>query len=146
MNDKEKDDSSEKFAKEAELMQRGQILLGVAAFRQQPKWGLSDLIKFLQEESGIRFTYFSRHTTQKTKAFGAKLGVEVDWNCCVSLKDEGVELDVEDLNAKLPHGIDSIRDHVKNIDDVPLRVSLFSDSTQTSIKEMVSLIYFFYNY
>ncbi|KAG2377886.1 hypothetical protein C9374_008971 [Naegleria lovaniensis] len=131
---------SEKYINAAEHMQRGQILLGVAAFRQQPKRDLAEFVRDLQENCGIRFIHFSQYNTQKTKAFGSKIGMEVDWNCCISLNEKEVELDLEDLKAKLPHGIENIRDHLKTVDDVPLLVSLFSDSTPVSTKEMIEVL------
>jgi hypothetical protein len=42
-----------------------------------------------------------------------------------------------DVNAKLPHGIESVRKHLKEVDNVPLLVSLFTDSTKETSKEMV---------
>ncbi|EFC45696.1 predicted protein [Naegleria gruberi] len=136
----EEDFDSEKFILHAEQMQRGQILLGVAAFRQQPKRDLAEFISDVQDNSGIRFIHFSPYNSQKTKAFGSKLGMEVDWNCCISLNDNEVELDVEDLKAKLPHGIENIKEHLKTVDDVPLLVSLFSDSTPVSSKQMIEVL------
>ena len=138
--DIEADFDEEKYIYDAEHMQRGQILLGVAAFRQQPKRDLAEFVNDLQENSGIRFIHFSQYNTQKTKAFGSKIGMEVDWNCCISLNDNEVELDVEDLKAKLPHGIENIREHLKYVDDVPLLVSLFSDSTPISSKQMIEVL------
>lgn len=131
---------SEKYINAADHMQRGQILLGVAAFRQQPKRDLAEFVRDLQENCGIRFIHFSQYNTQKTKAFGSKIGMEVDWNCCISLNEKEVELDLEDLKAKLPHGIQNIREHLKTVDDVPLLVSLFSDSTPVSTKEMIEVL------
>ncbi|KAL9656869.1 hypothetical protein ABK040_004403 [Willaertia magna] len=133
--------TNDKYLREIENMHRGQILLGVLALRQQPKHDLAEFIKEIQENSGIRFIHFSQYNTQKTKAFGNKIGMEVDWNCCISLNENDcVELDVEDLKAKLPHGIENIKNHIKNVDDVPLLVSLFSDSNYYSIKQMIGVL------
>jgi hypothetical protein len=42
-----------------------------------------------------------------------------------------------DVNAKLPHGIESVKEHLKEVDNVPLLVSLFTDVTKESTAEMV---------
>jgi len=43
------------------------------------------------------------------------------------------------LLAQLPHGIASIRRHIKEVDNVPLLVSLFSDCTPANAKEMIKV-------
>lgn len=76
------------------------------------------------------------------------MGIDVAWNCAISLRplDQGEE-DTHrmvsdyadwDVNAKLPHGIDSVRRHLKDVDNVPLLVSLFTDVTKTTTMQMVS--------
>lgn len=42
--------------------------------------------------------------------------------------------------AKLPRGIDKIRPHIEQIDNVPLLVSLFTDCTPTVIREMLQIM------
>ncbi|KAF5293602.1 hypothetical protein FQA39_LY03087 [Lamprigera yunnana] len=42
--------------------------------------------------------------------------------------------------AKLPKGIDNIRPHIENIDNVPLLVSLFTDCTASNTKEMIRIM------
>lgn len=39
----------------------------------------------------------------------------------------------------MPHGIAAIKEHLKTVDNVPLLVSLFTDSTPTTTKEMVKI-------
>ena len=46
-----------------------------------------------------------------------------------------------DVNAKLPHGIESVKEHLREVDNVPLLVSLFTDVTKESTAEMVSSCY-----
>ena len=41
--------------------------------------------------------------------------------------------------AKLPRGIDEIRPHIENVDNVPLLVSLFTDCTPAATREMVDI-------
>jgi len=40
--------------------------------------------------------------------------------------------------AKLPRGVDEIRPHIENVDNVPLLVSLFTDCTPSATRQMVS--------
>lgn len=42
--------------------------------------------------------------------------------------------------AKLPKGIENIRPHIKNVDNVPLLVSLFTDCTPETTKEMICIM------
>lgn len=42
--------------------------------------------------------------------------------------------------AKLPKGIDNIRPHLENVDNVPLLVSLFTDCTPDTAKEMIKVM------
>lgn len=42
--------------------------------------------------------------------------------------------------AKLPKGIDNIRPHLENVDNVPLLVSLFTDCTPEATREMVKIM------
>lgn len=47
--------------------------------------------------------------------------------------------DVWDERAKLPHGIAEIRDHLRDIDDVPLQVRLFTESSTASVQGMIRI-------
>jgi hypothetical protein len=51
-----------------------------------------------------------------------------------------VILDKSSLNARLPHGIQKIKKHIKEVDSVPLKVSLFCDSTPTTTKNMIQIL------
>jgi hypothetical protein len=42
-----------------------------------------------------------------------------------------------DVKAKLPHGVDDVRKHLEEVDNVPLLVSLFTDVTKETTKQMV---------
>lgn len=42
--------------------------------------------------------------------------------------------------AKLPRGIENIRPHIKNVDNVPLQVSLFTDCTAQTTQEMFCIL------
>lgn len=41
--------------------------------------------------------------------------------------------------ARLPHGIAAIRDHIESVDNVPLLVSLFTDATPATTKDMLKI-------
>lgn len=43
------------------------------------------------------------------------------------------------LQARLPHGIASIRDHIERVDNVPLLVSLFTDATPSTTRDMLGI-------
>lgn len=45
-----------------------------------------------------------------------------------------------DVNAKLPHGIESVKHHLKEVDNVPLLVSLFTDVTKATTMHMVRTV------
>ena len=49
------------------------------------------------------------------------------------------EINLEN-RARLPRGIENIRDHIEEVDNVPLLVSLFTDCTPDSIKEMIAIM------
>jgi hypothetical protein len=44
-----------------------------------------------------------------------------------------------DVNAKLPHGVQDVKKHLKEVDNVPLLVSLYTDATKKSTREMVQV-------
>jgi hypothetical protein len=41
--------------------------------------------------------------------------------------------------ARMPHGIKAIKTHLRTVDNVPLLVSLFTDATPSSVKQMVEV-------
>jgi len=45
----------------------------------------------------------------------------------------------EHISARMPHGIANIKTHLQTVDNVPLLVSLFTDSTPHSVREMVQI-------
>jgi hypothetical protein len=87
---------------------------------------------------------------RRQKEIASQMGIDVAWNCAISLRPlEGDDLDPHrmvsnyadwDVNAKLPHGIENVRQHLKDVDNVPLLVSLFTDVTKETTKDMVSLL------
>ena len=130
-------------------VQEDQIFLGMIATGVQPKKGVVGFIEDLMA-SGIRFSYFSPRNMRRSKNLAEKMGLETDWNCAISLRS--LENDDEpdphrmtsnysdwDVKAKLPHGIAAIRRHLEQVDNVPLLVSLFTDSTTETIDEMIQI-------
>ena len=102
-------------------------------------------------EAGVRFVYFSPRNMRRTKELASQMGLDVGWNCAISLRDldEG-EIDDHrmpssyadwDVNAKLPHGVSEVRQHLEEVDDVPLLVGLYTDVTCDTTEDMVSSFY-----
>ncbi|OQS05388.1 hypothetical protein THRCLA_02470 [Thraustotheca clavata] len=112
----------------------------------QPRKGIVDLIEDLTA-AGIRFVYFSPRNMRRSKLLAEKMGIETDWNCAISLRDsEGPDphrmtsnYSDWDVKARLPHGTAAIRRHLETVDNVPLLVSLYTDSTPETIEEMISI-------
>jgi hypothetical protein len=122
--------------------QRGHIFLGMVAVTSHPK---SEANHFIESvfQAGIRFVIFSDGDLLETKAFGDDLGLYTAWNSCISLScnptvvEEGLN---QDGMKVLPQGIQEIKERlVENNDNVPLLVSMFSDSTKPNILEMVKV-------
>lgn len=134
--DDEEDDEKDYF----KTLQKGQIFLGMIGLRKQPKEEIQKWISDLSEDSGIRFIYASPHNQQKTKAFGKALGLDTEWNSCISLQESSEYLDESTLKAKLPNGIPRIKEHLQSIDNVPLLVPLFSDVLSESGRDMIQIL------
>ncbi|CCI46753.1 unnamed protein product [Albugo candida] len=129
-------------------IQDDQIFLGMIASGVQPKACIPDFVEDLTA-SGIRFVYFSPRNMRRSKLLAEKMGIETDWNCAISLRS----LDSDgpdphrmtsnysdwDVKARLPHGVKAIKKHLKEVDNVPLLVSLYTDSTSETIDEMISV-------
>jgi len=142
-----------------------QVFLGMLSLQYQPAPDMVQLIEQL-DIAGIRFVHFTAENELQIRGFTEKLGLEVGWNCHISLsantgqngreeKDDtdhhsidsnnsSISLAVNDFEAytraKLPKGIELIRPHIKDVDNVPLLVPLFTDCTASSIAEMVLIM------
>ena len=44
-----------------------------------------------------------------------------------------------DVHARMPHGVEDIKRHLKEVDNVPLLVSLYTDSTPTTTRQMLDI-------
>ncbi|KAK9767419.1 hypothetical protein K7432_002819 [Basidiobolus ranarum] len=124
---------------------KGQIFLGMATLCHQPK---ADVCNSIDDFglAGIRFVYFSSSAERESKAFAERLGLETDWNSCILLSshddDEGAGsgyLESHDIKARLPRGIENIRPHLENVDDIPLHVSLFAECNSDAVREMIKI-------
>ena len=84
-----------------------------------------------------------------TKEIASRMGIDVAWNAAISLRPLGEGKEDKhrmiskfadwDINAKLPHGIEAVKDHLKNVDNVPLLVSLFTDVNHQTTREMIEV-------
>ncbi|KAI9217168.1 hypothetical protein BC828DRAFT_408757, partial [Blastocladiella britannica] len=119
-----------------------QILLGQVAFTLEPKEDVADAIEDVAL-AGIRFVYFSPSNERQTKAFGERLGLDTDWNSCILLSRPSDPyaspqyMERTDIKARLPRGVDAIRDHLRDVDDIPLHVSLFAESAPDAVLGMI---------
>jgi hypothetical protein len=125
------------------------VFLGILGSLLVPRREITDLLRVLNE-SGVRFTYFSPRNMRRQKELASQMGIDVAWNCAISLRplESGAEDEYRmvsnyadwDVNARLPHGVSDVRKHLKEVDNVPLLVSLFTDVTKTTTREMVRLM------
>jgi hypothetical protein len=130
---------SEEFL-DLDEIKNDQIWIGLVGLRHQPK-PVAPLFVDHLDHSHIRFVYFSEENEQHSKAFADKLGLETGWNSCITLKDRPpVESETpEESIQKLPVGISNVRDHLIDIDNVPLLVRLFVDSTASNKAQMIQI-------
>jgi hypothetical protein len=129
-------------------MLQNQIFLGILGSLVIPRSETQGLLSTLQD-AGVRFVYFSPRNMRRQKEIASQMGIDVAWNCAISLRtlDQGEEDPHRmvstyadwDVNAKLPHGINSVRQHLKDVDNVPLLVSLFTDATKDTTTEMIDI-------
>lgn len=109
------------------------IFLGCLISTLTPKDDMQAFIDDL-ENAGIRFVYFSPFNETITKAFGDRLGLQTDWNCCINFSNTSLP-----NCSKLPRNVEEIRNHLKMVDDVPMNVSLFSSSHPSDVTEMMKI-------
>ena len=89
------------------------MFLGLLGSAISPRRDVATLIEDCTK-AGVRFVYFSPRNMRRTKELAAQMGIDVAWNCAISLRplDEGEEADEHrmksdyadwDVNARLPH-------------------------------------------
>jgi hypothetical protein len=127
---------------------KNQIFLGLLGSSVRPRKEIEPLINSCAH-AGVRFVYFSPRNMRRTKELASQMGIDVGWNCAISLRplEEGFIDSFRmsstyadwDVNARLPHGVEDVRRHLKEVDNVPLLVSLYTDVTKKTAANMVSL-------
>eukprot|EP01041_Mallomonas_annulata_P005454 gene5454-10961_t len=126
-------------------LMRQQVFLGVTASSVPVKPEIPQLVEDLTS-AGVRFVYFSPRNMRRSKPTAEKIGLQTDWNCAISLRDLDNEQQEDphryisnyadwDVKARLPHGVEAIKRHLKEVDNVPLLVSLYTDSKPKSIRD-----------
>eukprot|EP00804_Cyclotella_cryptica_P006214 CCRYP_015276-RB/>CCRYP_015276-RB protein AED:0.09 eAED:0.09 QI:480/1/1/1/0.8/0.83/6/1636/1103 len=134
---------------------KNQIFLGLLGSSVRPRKEIEALI-IASADAGVRFVYFSPRNMRRTKELASQMGIDVAWNCAISLRslekgeDDTFRMTSNyadwDVNARLPHGVEDVRRHLKEVDNVPLLVSLYTDVTKQSTAEMVSYSSAYYSY
>ena len=78
---------------------------------------------------------------RRSKSLAEKMGIETDWNCAISLRAHDGILENPDWmeKARLPHGVEAIRKHIDEVDNVPLLVSLYTDATPEPTREVFEI-------
>ncbi|KAH9257301.1 hypothetical protein BASA81_004458 [Batrachochytrium salamandrivorans] len=128
-----------------EALARGQIFTGMSGSPDLPKLEIASLVETLWS-CGIRFVYFSPRDTRKTRKIAEKMGLDTDWNTSISLsslQDEATASEVAvawELKARLPRGLAAIRAHIQSVDDVPLRVSVFTEASPDTTSGMIQIM------
>ncbi|XP_068632229.1 endoplasmic reticulum magnesium-transporting P-type ATPase isoform X2 [Battus philenor] len=62
-------------------------------------------------------------------------------SCLTDSTDHSAPVNFDMSNrAKLPRGIENIRPHIEQVDNVPLLVSLFTDCTPSSVRQMIQIM------
>ncbi|KAL7537913.1 hypothetical protein ACHAXR_009079 [Thalassiosira sp. AJA248-18] len=127
---------------------KNQIFLGLLGSSVRPRREIEPLIDSCAD-AGVRFVYFSPRNMRRTKELGSQMGIDVAWNCAISLRplEEGTDDSFRmtsnyadwDVNARLPHGVDDVRRHLEEVDNVPLLVSLYTDATKKTAADMVNV-------
>jgi hypothetical protein len=124
---------------------KNQIFLGLLGSSVSPRKSAVQIVAE-SDSSGVRFVYFSSRNMRRTKEVASEMGIDVAWNCAISLRpfDDGEddehrrnEYGEADVNARLPHGVEAVIRHLEEVDNVPLLVRLYTDVTKTSTAEMV---------
>mmetsp|Transcript_31329 Transcript_31329/g.65513 ORF Transcript_31329/g.65513 Transcript_31329/m.65513 type:complete len:1636 (-) Transcript_31329:697-5604(-) len=127
---------------------KNQIFLGLLGSSVRPRKEIEPLIDACAK-AGVRWVYFSPRNMRRTKELASQMGIDTAWNCAISLRplesgtDDTFRMTSNyadwDVNAKLPHGVEDVKRHLEEVDNVPLLVSLFTDVTKETTAEMVNI-------
>ena len=136
------DGTAEPSEKEAVMwsLLREQVFLGMVASRIPLKPSIQEDIDKTMK-AGVRFVFFSTRNMRRSKSLAEKMGIETDWNCAISLRAHDGILENPDWmeKARLPHGVEAIRKHIDEVDNVPLLVSLYTDATPEPTREVFEI-------
>ncbi|KAI4841488.1 uncharacterized protein MKS88_000025 [Plasmodium brasilianum] len=97
-------------------------------------------------DSGIRFVHFSKTDQANTRNVANLLGMETNWNTSISLslndKLGHIQPSFKNRDGKvvIPSGINNIKTHIEEVDDIPLRVSSYSGCNQFNTAEMIKIL------
>jgi len=116
-----------------------QVLLGMAGVKLAASVHMASYAEALQG-AGIRFQVYSTEGEKRTRTLGAQLGLETGWNCLISLEPAKCEVKNMMGQVVLPSGISNIRRHTKEVDNVPLLVSLYSKASPWRAQQMISIL------
>ncbi|CAH8573905.1 unnamed protein product [Schistosoma turkestanicum] len=98
----------------------------------------SYLQQIRSNEIGAKESFGLYHLSSSTTS-ASSVSLSVD-----EQSDNSEEIKISELlvgnKSRLPCGIDSIRPHLENVDNVPLQVSLFTDCTPKAINEMIKIL------
>ncbi|CAH2106676.1 unnamed protein product [Euphydryas editha] len=93
--------------------------------------------------SGIKLQRGSESRTSTDSLLGAESPPDAcrSLSCLTDSTDHTAPLNFDMSNrAKLPRGIENIRPHIEQVDNVPLLVSLFTDCTASSVQRMIQIM------
>ncbi|SBT33181.1 conserved Plasmodium membrane protein, unknown function [Plasmodium ovale wallikeri] len=92
-------------------------------------------------DAGIRFVHFSKANQIRTKSVANLLGMETNWNTSISLSlNDKPSFKNRDGKIVIPSGINNIKTHIQEVDDIPLRVSSYSGCNQFNTAEMIKIL------
>ncbi|GAB65406.1 hypothetical protein PCYB_061380 [Plasmodium cynomolgi strain B] len=95
----------------------------------------------LFEMAGIRFVHFSKTDQANTRNVSNLLGMETNWNTSISLSlNDKSSFKNRDGKVVIPSGINNIKTHIQEVDDIPLRVSSYSGCNQFNTAEMIKIL------
>ena len=115
-----------------------QAFLGLIKLNLTPKHAAFSHVEDWRE-AGIRFVLFSEDDEKSSASFAQKLGLEMDWNCSISLDENAPKKINTSDEAPLPRGIRGIKHHLQHVDNVPFLVPMFCDATPNTSRQVVEL-------
>eukprot|EP00929_Paragymnodinium_shiwhaense_P042055 TRINITY_DN21833_c0_g1_i1.p1 TRINITY_DN21833_c0_g1~~TRINITY_DN21833_c0_g1_i1.p1 ORF type:complete len:1398 (-),score=287.37 TRINITY_DN21833_c0_g1_i1:183-4376(-) len=127
------------LADQLAALQKEQVFLGMAGVKLCASMQMASYTEALHD-AGIRLQIYCSDSDKRTRTLGSQLGMETGWNCLISL--EAVRKEVTNMHGQvvLPSGIPNIRTHTRDVDNVPLLVSLFSKSTPWRAQQMIDIL------